>query len=77
LPAFFEELESYLDGMGQPLEKLGEVSDIRVEGDTAVGHGKQDLPPPLDLPVSIHFCKIDGCEGPGLVDTGGGEIMSL
>jgi hypothetical protein len=61
LPAFIEEISRYVDGKGQtPFQKLGDVQDIRVEGDTAVGHGKQNLPPPLDLPGQIHFCKIGG-----------------
>lgn len=61
LPAFIDEISRYVDGKGQtPFQKLVDVKDIRVEGDTAVGHGKQSLPPPLDLPVQIHFCRIGG-----------------
>jgi hypothetical protein len=61
LPAFVDEISARLDAMEQaPFQKLGDVKDIRVEGDVAVGHGKQNLPPPLDLPVLIHFCRIDG-----------------
>jgi hypothetical protein len=66
LPGFVDEICRRLDVLGQrTFPELGDVRDISIQGDGAVGYWnpspvKQHGQPPADKRQTVHFCKIDG-----------------
>jgi hypothetical protein len=66
LPGFVEEACRRLNELGQEaFSDLGDVRDIKTQGDEAVGYwipaaDKQPEQPPADERQPVHFCKIGG-----------------